>query len=81
MITTDPEVPAVPWNPRRSDDPFHRIQQQAENRARALGATEEQAAKVGRKAMILRRGLLDLKLEPDSELILRTVAGDFRRGD
>ena len=72
-------TPAVPWHPRRSDDSFHRLQVQAENRARRLGATEEEAAKAGRKAMILRRALLDLKLEPNAEHILSAVAGEIRR--
>ena len=72
-------TPAVPFNPRRTDDPFHRLQVQAENRARRLGATEEEAAKAGRKAMILRRALLDLKLEPNAEHILSAVAGEWRR--
>jgi hypothetical protein len=81
MNAAEHETPAVPFNPRRSDDPFHRIQLQAEDRARRNGADEPAAARAGRKAMILRRAILDLKLEPDSELILRTVAGDYRRGD
>ena len=65
--------------PRRSDDPFWRIQQQAEARARNNGADEAAQHKAGRKAMILRRAILDLKLEPDAEHILRTVCGEHKR--
>lgn len=78
MSTIDHAAPAVPFHPRRSDDPFFRIQLLAEARARRNGADELAAHRAGRKAMLLRRALLDLKLEPNNEDILRTVAGEFR---
>lgn len=88
-MSRDPfEQPAVPFNPRRSDDPMHRIQMQAENRARRLGCTEEQAVKVGRRAMALWKmmdaaippaGPMQTRDRPNSERILRVVVGDFRR--
>ncbi len=66
MSTIDHETPAVPLHPRRSDDPMFRIQQFAEHRARRNGATEAAQHAAGRAAMILRRALLDLRLEPNA---------------
>ena len=79
MSQLDHETPAVPFNKRNSDDPFWRIQQLAEQRARRNGADEAAQHKAGRSAMILRRALLDLRLEPNAEHILETVAGKFRK--
>jgi len=79
MSQLDHETPAVPFNPRRSDDPYARIQSQAEMRAKRNGADEAAQHRAGRAAMILRRALLDLKLEPNAEHILETVAGPFKR--
>lgn len=78
MSRDDHEKPFI-FAPRRSDDPFWRIQQQAEARARNNGADEAAQHRAGRTAMILRRAILDLKLEPDAEHILRTVCGDHKR--
>jgi hypothetical protein len=70
------EPPAVPFNPRNSDDPYMRIQTQAETRARRNG---RDPVKAGRDAMALFKMVTELKLEPNPELILQTVAGDYRR--
>jgi len=74
------ETPAVPWNPRRSDDPFHRIQMQAEKRAKSNGASDADAERCGRAAMALFKMLKESEQEPNTEHILSSVAGDFRRG-
>lgn len=70
------EQPAVPWHPRRSDDPYARIQSQAEARATRNG---RDPAKAGRDAMALRKLVVELMLEPNVELILQTVAGPYLR--
>ena len=62
------------FNVRASDDRFHRIQVQAENRARANGFDPIEA---GRKAMALLRVVGDE--EANSETILQVVAGPFKR--
>lgn len=69
-------LPAVPWHPRRSDDPFHRIQTQAEARARRNGRDEH---KSGRDAMALLKLVRELGIEPNNEHILQTVAGEYVR--
>ena len=72
------DEPAIPFNRRPSDDPMFRLQQQAENRARRNGHADP--AKAGRDAMALRKLLVSGgENEPDSERILRTVAGEYRR--
>lgn len=72
------EAPAIPFHKRRFDDPYMRIQAQAEERARRNGAVEAEIHAAGRKAMALRKLTLALSLEPNAETILRTVAGEYR---
>ena len=77
LLILDREAPALPLNPRRSDDPYFRIQQQAEQRAQKNGHANPERA--GREAMALRKLLESLQIEPVPETILLTVAGAFRR--
>lgn len=75
--TTAPEFAAA--LPVKADDPYHRIQIHAEKRARRNGYDEDAAHEAGRKAMALRKMMIALGIEPNPELILQTVAGDFLR--
>lgn len=67
-------VPAVPWHPRRSDDPMFRIQQLAESRARR---NQREPILAGRAAMAMLKlvGIDHANLEH----ILSTVAGEYCR--
>lgn len=76
MSRLDHETPAVPFNPRRTDDPAFRIQMQAENRAEKNGLDPKVA---GRKAMALRKLMISIGIEPDSERILRVTCGEYQR--
>lgn len=74
MSRTDHREPAAPFNPRRSDDIYHRLQSYAEARARRNGRDAEKA---GRKAMALYRLILATgEPEPNIERIVSTVAGE-----
>jgi hypothetical protein len=65
------------FNPRFSDDPLHRIQLQAEARARRNGHADP--AQAGRDAVELRRSVVAKDHEPSVETILTVCCGAYTR--
>ncbi len=77
---SDPqEIPAIPFNRRLSDDPQHRLLVYAEKRAARNGLPEKEQHRAGRRALALRRLMIEMGREPNTETILRVVSGEYLR--